>query len=66
MKLATWNVNSLKVRMPRVLELLETHRPDLVFLQETKCEADAFPALELEAATVPAAGPAWLYSRARS
>jgi exodeoxyribonuclease III len=54
-KLATWNVNSLKVRMPRVLELLETHRPDLVFLQETKCEADAFPALELEAAGYRAA-----------
>jgi exodeoxyribonuclease-3 len=54
-KLATWNVNSLKVRMPRVLELLETHRPDLVFLQETKCEAAAFPALELEAAGYRAA-----------
>jgi exodeoxyribonuclease III len=49
-KLVSWNVNSLKVRMPRVLELLEAHRPDLLFLQETKCEPDAFPALELEAA----------------
>ena len=46
MKLATWNVNSLKARVPRVLELLETHRPDVVFLQETKCEPDAFPVLE--------------------
>jgi exodeoxyribonuclease-3 len=54
-RLATWNVNSLKARMPRVLELLETHRPDVVFLQETKCEADAFPALELEAAGYRAA-----------
>jgi exodeoxyribonuclease-3 len=50
MKLATWNVNSLKVRMPRVLEFLEQHRPDLLFMQETKCEPDAFPVLELEAA----------------
>jgi exodeoxyribonuclease III len=49
-KLVTWNVNSLKMRMPRILELLEAHRPELVFLQETKCEPDAFPALELEAA----------------
>ena len=34
--LATWNVNSLKVRLPRVLEFLELHRPDVVCLQETK------------------------------
>jgi exodeoxyribonuclease-3 len=49
-KLVTWNVNSLKARMPRVLELLEVHRPDLAFLQETKVEPDAFPGLELEGA----------------
>ncbi len=50
MKLATWNVNSLVVRMPRVLELLERHQPDVLFMQETKSEPDAFPMLELEAA----------------
>jgi exodeoxyribonuclease III len=49
-KLVTWNVNSLNPRMPRVLELLETHRPDLLFLQETKTAPDAFPDLELQAA----------------
>ena len=38
------------MRMPRVLELLEQYRPDLVFLQETKSEPDAFPEMELEAA----------------
>ena len=43
MKLATWNVNSLNARLPRVLEVLEAHRPDLVFLQETKCDPGAFP-----------------------
>jgi exodeoxyribonuclease-3 len=48
-KLATWNVNALKVRMPRVLEFLELHQPDVLFMQETKCEPDAFPLLELEA-----------------
>jgi len=49
-KLVTWNVNSLKPRMPRVLELLEAHRPDLLFLQETKTAQDAFPELDLNAA----------------
>jgi exonuclease III len=46
----TWNVNSLKVRLPRVLELLEQHRPDVACLQETKADAAAFPHMELEAA----------------
>jgi len=49
-KLVTWNVNSLKVRMPRVLEFLELHAPDVICLQETKCDPGAFPVLELEAA----------------
>ncbi len=49
-KLVTWNVNSLKVRMPRLLEFLEMHAPEVVCLQETKSEAAAFPVLELEAA----------------
>ena len=50
MKLATWNVNSLKMRMPRILEFLEQHEPDIVCLQETKTTADAFPADALAAA----------------
>ena len=50
MKLVTWNVNSLKVRLPRVLELLAEHAPDAVLLQETKTEPDAFPEAELRAA----------------
>jgi exodeoxyribonuclease III len=50
MKIVTWNVNSLAVRLPRVLEFLALHDPDIVCLQETKCEAVAFPAGELEAA----------------
>jgi exodeoxyribonuclease III len=49
-RLVTWNVNSLRARMPRVLELLAQHVPDVVCLQETKCAADGFPALELAAA----------------
>ncbi len=43
MKLVTWNVNSLKARLPRLLELLAEHRPDIVCLQETKTGAEAFP-----------------------
>lgn len=50
MKLVTWNVNSLRARMPRVLELLEKHDPDVVLLQETKVAPDAFPDDELRAA----------------
>jgi exodeoxyribonuclease III len=44
-RLATWNVNSLKVRLPRVEEWLAAVRPDVVCLQETKVADDAFPAL---------------------
>jgi exodeoxyribonuclease III len=55
MKLATWNVNSLQVRMPRVLEFLERHQPDVLLMQETKCEPGSFPQLELEAAGYQAA-----------
>lgn len=50
MLVVTWNVNSLRARLPRVLELLELHRPDVVCLQETKCAPDSFPVAELQAA----------------
>jgi exodeoxyribonuclease-3 len=50
MRLVTWNVNSLKIRLPRVLEFLDQHAPDVVCLQETKTEPEAFPADELAAA----------------
>jgi exodeoxyribonuclease-3 len=49
-RLATWNVNSLKVRLPHLLEFLARHSPDAVCLQETKCEDAAFPAAQVEAA----------------
>ena len=44
MKIATWNVNSLKVRLPQVLDWMHEHRPDVVALQETKTTDDKFPA----------------------
>ena len=50
MKLASWNVNSLKVRLPQLLDWLAQCRPDIVCLQETKLEDDKFPVLEIEAA----------------
>ncbi len=50
MLFVTWNVNSLRARLPRVLELLALHRPDVVALQETKCSPVNFPALELDQA----------------
>ena len=55
MKLATWNVNSLKIRLPQLLEWLAANRPDAVCLQETKTEDATFPRSEIEAAGYAAA-----------
>ena len=44
MKIATWNVNSLNVRLPQVAAWLAEHRPDVLALQEIKLEQDNFPA----------------------
>jgi exodeoxyribonuclease-3 len=49
-RLVTWNVNSIRQRLPRLLALLDRHEPDVVCLQETKVEDAAFPAMELLAA----------------
>jgi exodeoxyribonuclease-3 len=48
--LATWNVNSLKVRLPHLLDWLAEHTVDIVCLQETKLPDDKFPAVELQKA----------------
>jgi len=50
MKLATWNVNSLKVRLPHLLEWLAANPVDVVCLQETKQQDADFPQAELQAA----------------
>ena len=50
MKLATWNVNSLKVRLPHVLDWLAVNQPDVLCLQETKLEDAHFPFAAIEAA----------------
>jgi exodeoxyribonuclease-3 len=49
MRLATWNVNSLKVRLPHLIDWLRQASPDVVCLQETKIEDANFPIAELEA-----------------
>jgi exodeoxyribonuclease-3 len=47
MRFATWNVNSVKARLPRLLEWLDATKPDVLCLQETKVAADGFPADEV-------------------
>jgi exodeoxyribonuclease-3 len=46
-RLATWNVNSVRARLPRLLDWLAGTRPDIVCLQETKAGPDSFPTAEL-------------------
>lgn len=43
MKLVSWNLNSLKVRLPHLLQWMDVHQPDIVGLQETKLEDKNFP-----------------------
>ena len=50
MRLASWNVNSLKVRLPQLIEWLATRQPDVVCLQETKLEDPNVPIQDIEAA----------------
>ena len=49
MLIATWNVNSLKARRPRVLEWLEVVQPDVLCMQETKLADAHFPAMDFSA-----------------
>ncbi len=50
MRIATWNVNSLKVRLPQVVDWLIKHQPDVLCLQELKLEDAKFPLAEIQAA----------------
>lgn len=49
MRIATWNVNSVRARMELLVPWLALHRPEVVCLQETKCEDERFPREPLEA-----------------
>jgi len=46
--IASWNVNSIKARLPNVLDWLKSAQPDVVLMQELKCIDDNFPRLEIE------------------
>ncbi len=48
MKIATWNVNSVKARLQHLLAWLKSAQPDVALLQELKCVEEAFPRLEIE------------------
>jgi exodeoxyribonuclease-3 len=50
MKLATFNINGIRARMPRLLEWLEREQPDIACLQELKCADEALPVGDIEAA----------------
>jgi exodeoxyribonuclease III len=50
MRIASWNINSLRKRQDRLFAWLEASNPDIVCLQETKCPDEQFPALALQAA----------------
>ena len=49
MKIASWNVNSVKVRLPHLVEFLKDRQPDILCLQEIKCLDADFPRLEVAA-----------------
>jgi exodeoxyribonuclease-3 len=49
MRLATWNVNSLTARLPRVTQWIEENQPDVLCMQETKLADDKFPSSEFAA-----------------
>lgn len=55
MKVASWNVNSINMRLPHVLDWLAAHKPDALMLQELKCMDEKFPLQEIEAAGYHAA-----------
>ena len=48
MRIACWNVNSIRVRLPQVLHWCEEVAPDVLLLQEIKCQAEAFPKLSFK------------------
>ena len=49
MRLATWNINSVRLRMPIVAQFTESHKPDVLCLQETKVEDSKFPLEDIKA-----------------
>src|SRR5207237_9178939 len=56
MKLATYNLNGIRARLPRLIEWLTREKPDVVCLQELKCADESLPIADIEAAGY---GAAW-------
>ena len=52
-KLATWNVNSIRIRLDLLKKLAETEQPDIICLQEVKAKKEDFPFAEIEALGYP-------------
>ncbi|MEN3930982.1 exodeoxyribonuclease III [Microvirga sp. W0021] len=50
MKIVSWNVNSIRQRLEHLINFLDKEKPDVVCLQELKCQDDGFPRLEIEGA----------------
>ena len=50
MRIASWNVNSVRARLPNIIEWLGQAKPDILLMQEIKCETTAFPLMEFNAA----------------
>ena len=50
MRIVTWNVNSIRTRLPRLLGVLERHQPDVICLQELKVADEDFPSLDIKRA----------------
>ncbi len=50
MRIATWNVNSVRARLPNVTAWLAASRPDVLLMQEIKCETESFPVMEFQMA----------------
>ncbi len=46
--IVTWNINSIRPRLPHLLDFIDQHAPDILLLQETKVEDDNFPLMEIE------------------
>ncbi len=53
MRLATWNINSVRLRLPLLLRLVAEQQPDVICLQEIKCQNEVFPAADLAKAGYP-------------
>ena len=49
MKLITWNINSVRLRLPLLAQLTKSENPDVVCLQEIKVHSDLFPSADIEA-----------------